>query len=453
MKNSKKMKLVLMILICVMIILIGFVGIYLKQSNSYKNILPKYELASDLKGSTLLELEVDDSTETIYYDKDGKEVDSTKVTEENKKNYTKKEKAVNAEENLNKENYQKVAKIMEERLEFLQTNQYRVDLDEKTGKIVLAFNDDYPDDIESILPMEGKFELVDKNTEEIILNYNDFNFAETTYATLDDGSYVVYINLKLNKSGVEKINNIDKYKATADEEKDETKVNNFKIKFDSEEIAEVSYDDMLLINKTLRIETADNLKSNSDINSQLNRNTIICKLATMGKLPVIYNITAQEYIKSNEANYINYTIVVIIAICTIISIYFIIKYKSKGILAVISFAANISLFLLIIRLTNIEISLNGFAGILGLIALNTILLRNILECIRNKDKTFSENIKNAYLKTMHAFAIVLIIFAVFAFSKMTVINSMGLLMFWGWIVIVLGNLVLTLPMLLAVDKK
>ena len=452
MKNSKKIKLVLMVLICVMIILIGFIGIYLKQSNSYKNILPKYELASDLKGSTVLELEVDDSTETIYYDKDGKEVDSTKVTEENEKDYTKKEIAINAEENLNKENYKKVAKIMQERLDFLQTNQYRIDLDEKTGKIVITYDDDYPEDIESILPMEGKFELVDTNTEDVILDYNDFNFAETTYATLDDGSYVVYINLKLNKSGVEKINNIDKYKTNV-EEQEETKVNNFKIIFDSEEVAEVSYDDMLLINKTLRIETADNLTSNSDINSQLNKNTIICKLATMGKVPVIYNITAQEYIIGNEANYTYYIVIGMIAICAIISIYFIIKYKFKGILAVLSFAANISLYLLIIRLTKIEISLNGFAGMLGLIILNTILLRNILECITNKDKTFGENIKNAYLKTMSAFVIVLIIFAVFAFSKMTVINSMGLLMFWGWIVIVLGNLVLTLPMLSAIDRK
>jgi hypothetical protein len=38
-------------------------------------------------------------------------------------------------------------------------------------------------------------------------------------------------------------------------------------------------------------------------------------------------------------------------------------------------------------------------------------------------------------------------FAVFAFSSMTVINSMGLLVFWGWIVIMLGNLILTVPML------
>ena len=452
MRNSKKLELILMILLCTLIILVGIVGIYKKQSNSYKNILPKYELASDLKGTTVLELEVDDSKETKYYDRDGKEVDSTKVTEKNEKNYTKEEIPVNVEENLNTDNYKKVVDIMKKRLEFLQADQYRIDLDENTGKILLTFEDDYPDDIMSILPMEGKFELVDSNTEDVILTYTDFNSLETTYATLDDGSYTVYINLKLNNSGIEKINNIDKYKTTVDEKTKETTVNKLKIMFDTDELSEVSYDDILLINKTLRIATAENLTSDSTINSELNTNTIVSKIATMGKLPVIYNISAEEYVKSNISNYIEYIVLALVIVCVVISIYFIIRFKSKGILAVITFAANIALFLLIIRLTNIEISLNGFVGMLTLIVLNTILVNNILKCIK-EEKTFSENIKNAYLKTINAFVIVLIIFIVFAFSKMTVINSMGLLIFWGWLVISLGNLILTVPMLAIVDKK
>ena len=57
------------------------------------------------------------------------------------------------------------------------------------------------------------------------------------------------------------------------------------------------------------------------------------------------------------------------------------------------------------------------------------------------------------LKTINAFVIVLIIFAVFSFSAMTVISSMGLLMFWGWFVTILGNLILTVPMLCIANKK
>ena len=453
MKKSKKLKLTLMILICVLIILIGFLGIYLKKGISYKNILPKYELASDLTGSTVLKIEVDDSTNTKYYDKDGKEVASTEVTEKNEKDYKKEEIPVNVKESLTEENYKKVVSIMKKRLNFLKADQYKIDLDKKSGKIALTFKDDYPDDIKSFLQMEGKLELVDSTTEEVVLTYSDFTKVETEYAALDNGSYIIYINLKLNESGLDKINNIDKYKTISDSEDDKDKVNKGKIVFDGEEIAEVSYNDFLLRGKTLRITIAKNLTSDSEINSKLNTCTIVSKLATMGKMPVVYNITAEEYINSSVENYLNYIIIGIGVIGIVISIYLIIRYKFKGLLSVISFAANTALFLILIRVTNVQVSLNGLAGILGLIVLNTVLIDNMLKCIKNTEKTFSENVKSAYLKTIDAFIIMLIIFVVFAFSKMTVISSMGLLVFWGWIIVVLGNLMLTVPMLSIANKK
>ena len=459
MKNSKKLKLIFIILICVLISLIGFLGIYLKVGNSYKNILPEYKLSSDLEGSRVLEFEVDTSTETVYFDNDGKKVDSTTITEKNEKDYTKKEILLNEKESLNQENYEKVVKIMKERLVFLQADQYKLDLDGKTGKIVLTFEDEYPDDIKSILPMEGKLEFLDSNTEDVILSYSDFNSAEATYAALEDGSYITYINLKLNDSGIEKINNIDKYKTSIDEdvkeqsEEAEATVNNLKIMFDSDEIAEVSYDDIILTNKTLRIATDKNLTSDSSINSKLNTNTIVSKLATIGKLPVIYNLTAEEYVQNNAADYICYIVIGILAICVVISIYLIIRYKIKGILAVLSFAANIALFLVIIRLTNVQISLNGLAGMIGLIVLNLILLINILVSIKEEDKEFSENVKNAYLKTAEVCVIRLIIFAVFSVAARTDINTKGLVIGWGGVITILGNLILTVPMLSVISKK
>ena len=120
MKNSKKLKLILQILICVLIILIGIVGVYTKSSNMYKNAFPHiYTLGSDINGTTVIEFSPDDTVETIYYDKDGNEVDSSTVTEENKKNYETKEIPVNAEGNLNSSNYEKSLEIMKKRLELL----------------------------------------------------------------------------------------------------------------------------------------------------------------------------------------------------------------------------------------------------------------------------------------------------------------------------------------------
>lgn len=452
MKNRKKLKLTLMILICVLITLIGFIGIYTRQANNYSNIMPDYKLASDLKGSTVLELEVDDSTNTIYYDSEGKKVDSSEVTEENEDNYTTKEVKVNSEEFLNEFNYKKSVDIMKKRLNFLQTDQYNLDLDTKTGKIVLTFEDDYPDDIKSILPMEGKLELVDSNSEDVILDYDHIKSAETTYASTEDG-YFVYMTLKLNNTGIEKVNSFESYKKTTDDNGEVT-TNKFKVQFDGDEIEEVSYDDLLLSGKTLRITLLSKETDESTVNSTLNTAMVVSKLATMGKMPVVYNIEAEEYVKPTlDMNIFYGMIIACIALVLVISIALIIKHKSNGILAFISTLAIVALFTILVRLTKTTISLNSFAGILVLIILNSCLVINILKNMKNRDKTIKENIGVAYLKTIDVLIVSLIIFAVFSFSKMTVISSMGLLLFWGWSAVVIGNLLLTVPMLAIKNKE
>ena len=446
MKSSKKLKLIFQILICILIILVGIVGVYSKSSNMYKNAFPHdYALSSDIAGTTVIELTPDDTVETIYYDKDGNEVDSSTVTEKNEKDYEKKEIPVNAKENLTVSNYEKSLEIMIERLELLGADQYKLDLDEKTGLISLSVEDDYLADIEYFLQMEGRLQLIDSNTQDVILDYTDFKSAEASYASLTL-EYRTYISLKLTDSGLEKIKNIDKYKIveTTDEGQKESKVI---VSFDGDTIAEVSYDNLLLDGKTLRVTTGTNLTKDSDINSQINIDTIASKLATIGKMPVTYTITDELFVENNLGNAIYYIVLTLIVICIIVSLILIIKHKLKGSLGVLGFITNISVFLIIIRLTNIPISLNSFAGMLGLIILNMILINNILKCIKNNEKVFSENIKDAYLKSLNVISVMLIVLVVLAFSSMTVINTVGLLLFWGWIVTVFGNLLLTVTIL------
>lgn len=454
MKNSKKLKLILQILICILIILVGILGIYTKSTNMYKNIFPHtYTLGSDIAGSIAIEFSPDDSKQTIYYDKDGNEVDSSTVTEENKKDYETKEIPVNAEESLNTDNYNLSLNIMKKRLEFLNADQYQISLDEKTGIISLSVEDDYLQDIESFLQMEGRLQLIDSNTQDVILDYTDFKSAEATYASLTR-EYRTYINFKLNDSGIEKINNIDKYKTVEQkQEGEEAKESTLTVVFDGDIISELSYDDILLNGKTLRVTTGKGLTSDSDINSQINVDTIASKLATMGKMPVIYSLTAEEFVKNDIGNILDYVVISLIAICLMVSVILLVKYKFNGLLGVLGFVTNISIFLIIIRLTNIQISLNCFAGMLGLVILNVILINNILKCINNKEKVFSENIKEAYLKTINVLAVMLIILVVLALSSMTVINTTGLLLFWGWIVTVFGTLIFTVPMLSITTNK
>lgn len=448
MNTNKKLKLLLIVLVCILVILIGFFGIYKREGNAYINLVPDFVLSSDLKGSTTLELEIDKSTNKEYYDKDGNKVDSSTVTDENKDEYTEKEVPVNDEEQLNQENYEKVVKIIEKRLKFLSTDQYRIDLDKTSGKIIITFEDEYADDIKSIVPLEGSLELIDETTEDVVLNYADFKSAEATYASLDEG-YTIYLNLKLNDNGIEKIKNIDKYKnnkETTEEGKESTE-SKLKVMFDTDQVASVSYDDILLTGSTLRITTGSNVTNTSTLQSQMNMNTVVAKLASIGKMPVVYKVSAEEFIASSQnIYYVVYGIYAFIAICVICAIIFILKYKINAIFMLLSFIANIAATALIIKLTKVSISINILPAITAFFILNIVLIKNILQNIK-EENNISKAFKNGFLKTLDLFVITLIIFIVFAFTNMAVLNSLGLLLFWGWLNTIISNFIFALPML------
>jgi len=479
-KSINKLKLILIILICVLIILFGFIGAFKKQGNSYKNILKDFKFASDITGSTVLEFEVDKSVNTKYYDADGKEVEKDKIEEGTEDNYTKEEIPANNEESLTEENYKNTVKIMKKRLKMLGADQYRLDLDSKTGKIILVVDDKYIDDIKNLLPLEGKMQLIDSTTEDVILDYTDFDSVESKYVSLESG-YTAYINLKLNKSGLEKIKNIDKYKTSQESEKAENNIENtisntsdntvsgntatstetnstetekkFKLVFDTDTIAEMSYDkDLLLNGKTLRLATISNTTSTTSINNQLSANGLISSFANYGKLPVVYTLSADEFVKADILNYNNYLVIAGIVICVIVIIYFIFKYKLNGLVSSLGFVSSLALACMTVRLTGVNVSLNAISAILATILLNFILINNLLKNLLDKEKEFKECIKNAYLKTINVLVIAVIIFLVFAFSNMAVISSVGLLLFWGYFATLLGNLILTVPMLYIINN-
>lgn len=451
MKTKKRLKLALMILVCLTLILVGFVGIYAKQLNQYVNKIADYQFAPDIKGQTILELEPDDSKETKYYDKDGKEVDASTVTDKNKSKYTKKEEPANAEESLTLDNYKKCIEIFQKRLQFLQADEYHMDLDKTNGKMILTFNDDYPEDIESILPMEGKLELVDTKTEDVILDYSHVKNITVTYA--QEEGYSVYLNLKLTKEGLEKVNSWDAYKTSKDDNGEET-TNNFKVKFDDEEVGTISYEDVVVSGKNVRVTLAKDITSTQTMNTKMNTATVVAKLTNFGKLPVVYNINAKEYVSRASAwDSFKTLMVITIVLAVFIAAYIVIKYKLNGLLAVLGMITNIAVLFTVMRLTNITLSYNSLAAMMGLLLMNTYLVIQILENIEdNKDKTVWQNVKLAYQQFIDVAVVAVILFAVFAFASMTTISSMGLLFFWGWVVVMLGNLAFT-SMLLAIKNK
>ena len=124
-KKGNAVKVVLIISIIVLILLISFVGIYVKKTNKYENIIPNYNLGMDLGQKRVITLKVNSGKKTIIYDKDGKEVSSIPEGED-ESNYKKEEVIINPEEKLTEENYKKAKNIIEERLKKVKVDGYSI---------------------------------------------------------------------------------------------------------------------------------------------------------------------------------------------------------------------------------------------------------------------------------------------------------------------------------------
>ena len=156
-----------------------------------------------------------------------------------------------------------------------------------------------------------------------------------------------------------------------------------------------------------------------------------------GILPITY--TEEDYVLNNNLDLINNktVLVIVITIFVITSILFIVKFKLKGILAIILEIGYIAFLLLALRYTNIKITLEGIVGIVISVILSYIYIY----------KAFKENSLN-FIKVVTAkFALALIpvylVAIIFTFNSIANISSLGMTLVWGIITMYLYNLTLT----------
>ena len=205
MKKFKGLKITVIVLLIILLSMVSFIGIYVQDKNQFKNILPEYILSRDLKGHRRIELKVNDEVkETKKYDADNNLItdDTTEVarTEEIK---------VNSEEILTKENYEASKKVIEKRLEEMQVNNYDIRQNSENGTIILELpEDDNTDRTVGQLSLQGKFEIIDKDTNEVLMTNDDLKSVQSKYGTTSSGTTSIVLNIQFNKEGTEKFKNI-----------------------------------------------------------------------------------------------------------------------------------------------------------------------------------------------------------------------------------------------------
>lgn len=436
MKKFKGLKITVIVLLIILLSMVSFIGIYVQDKNQVKNILPEYILSKDLKGHRRIELKVNDEVkETKKYDADNNLItdDTTEVarTEEIK---------VNSEEMLTKENYEASKKVIEKRLEEMQVNNYDIRQNLENGTIILELpEDDNTDRTVGQLSLQGKFEIIDKDSNEVLMTNDDLKSVQSRYGTTSSGTTSIVLNIQFNKEGTEKFRNItNTYIQTTktveqegEEAKEETEKKEISIKIDDTTLLSTYFSEQVT-NGLLQLSVGSSTNSTTEeLQEYAKEATSMAALLDSGKMPIVYKVEQNKYILSEVTqDVIEKVIVVSIIVLTLAIIYLVIKYKGKGILAGISIIGYVALLLLAIRYANVEVSIAGIIEILFSTLINYMLVVSMLK---------EEKINNAIKKYSLILIPTVVIAIAFTFANIAV----GTVLFWGIVIAMLYNISVT----------
>ena len=401
----KKIKTLTIVLTIVLVTMVAFLGVYVPVQNRMENKVKEYAYTMELEGARNIRLKVDKSNKTIIKDSEGKQVkDSENLTDEEiaEKGYIKEETPYNLQEVLNKENYNQSKEIIEKRLKQLKVEEYNIKVDENTGDIVLEIpENDTTDSIVSNIATVGKFEIIDSETKEVLMDNNDIKLANVMYGsdtTSTTAGTIVYLNIEFTKDGAKKLEDIsNKYVETevenadtteetvegADTTEETTVAKEITMLIDDEEIMSTSFEEPVKTGK-LQLSLGNSTTDSETLQRYIDQASNMASVLDTGNMPVKYTIDENQYVLSDitnqELNIIGY---VIAGLAVLALIVLIIKYKSFGLLTAASYVGLVSLFLLIIRYTNVVLSIQGILGISIILMLNYMLLNKFLLKIKN----------------------------------------------------------------------
>lgn len=451
---ERKLKIILWITIIILIALVSFAGVYIKDAGIFKNQLPNYLLASEFEGKRMTSFILEEGTEQTIYDKEGKAV--REIPEgANEEDYRKEVRDINPAETLTVENYKKVKEIFMARLHDLEIEDYRVRLDENTGKVVVELSDDKKtDQIIQYLLCKGDFSIADAETTEVLLDKSDIKDVKVLYSNANASGVTVYLDIKFNKEGAKKLEEISKkYIKTENTSEGENKSSSEKkvtLSIEGTEMMSTYFGEEITTG-----ELTISLGSGTDqetLQTYVDQGRFYAMLLNHEDMPLSYIVDASEEVTGNISLEEIYLLIgILITIFFLLVVYLIYRYKIDGILAGISMVAWLSILLLVLRYTKTQISLNAIAGIVVLMLVDTYLITKMLNSIK-KDTDY-ENIHKATLRTYLAnkeiIIVTIVIGVIFTFMKLIGAYSFGMIIFYGVISIIIANLVFLRSMLLA----
>ena len=392
----------------------------------------------DLYGYRNIVVKVNDSTETKNYDEEGNLIKET--TDENKSKIAKTiEEPVNSEESLTIDNYQAVEDTIIKRLNYLKVEGYQIKCDENTGRIYIEVpEDDNTDYIAQYCVTKGEFKILDNDTDEVLLSNADLKETKIQYSATSSGT-TVFLTIEFNKDAVEKLKNISNtYVSSKDADGNDT-TKKIKMTIDDETVVSTYFEEEI-DNGIIQLSIGTSSDS-STLQTYFRQASNIAVLLNTNPMPLTYEIEINRFVHSDITMQTIKMIAIISAIVfALMLVYMIIKYKKNGLMGAILNIGFVALLLLAIRYGNVTISNLGILAIALSTIIEYITIMKILNIYSKKDndkilkelKTFAKNYVIAIIP--------LIVLAVtFALIKWQEINSMGMVFFWGTLIMIIYN--------------
>ena len=452
-KTMKTVKILTITLLVILISMISFVGIYQKNKNRMENKVKDYSYSMSLNGARTIKLKVNtESTDDVPN---------------------------NSEEVLTAENYKKSKEVIEKRLNKMNVEEYTTSVNEATGEITIQIpeQNSQTDTIIGNLNTVGKFEILDSETKEVLLNNDDIKSSEVLYNTTNSGTSV-YLQIEFNKNGKDKLKNVSQTYVSVNNTTNNTTENNvaenttseaeneatntttegssdtaktekkITMKIDDQEIMSTSFDEPITTGK-IQLSVGSATTDRTTLQNYVNQAQSVATTLDTGKLPVKYDLEKNQYILPKLTTQDLIKVEIAIAIIAVVGIIIlIVKHKLNGLLAGIAYVGLVAVYILVVRYTNVTISIESIAGIIIVLILNYIFTTMFLNKIEELNKEKAENVmKKATGETYKKFYLriipICIMAITFSFVKWVPISSFGMITFWGIVIIAIYNAIIT----------
>lgn len=451
-KIIKKLTSIIFILIAVILIIVGFVGVYLPKHNKLLNKIPDYTLGTELDGVMEFRFSPDTSEEEkkVYVDENGNikgevvESTDTETTEDETSDintqYDIETRIVKANEEsvLTKENFEEVKDIVDSRLKNMGSTDYAIRMDNVTGNMIveLSKNDDTGFLYEYALSYKGDFTIIDKQTGVILLDNSNIKTSYATIAQTSETGYTVYLQIELNEESTKKLKDISNKYIEYTKTDGETQIDYIDIKLD-DKILMSTYFGEEYTNSILNIAIGGETTDSNVANSNAEIANAYVEIINSGKLPVTYTSDSQLFIKSAVQDTTVQIIFIIMYVVLVIALIVLtIRFKLAGFIAGILNAGFIALVTILLRYLEVTISISSLMSLFVAIGLNIMFLYIYLSK-RNQDEAFLETIKKYYLIIMP----VIIISFIFTFFVSEAISGIGYVLFWSLLIQIIYNFV------------